>query len=109
MVRKERFNLVNIIYSDMLLFGKIIILFFFVIISSILVITITHKTRLLAAQREQLILEHEALNIEWRNLILEENSLGNNGRIERIAKDKLRMQDIDLYKEHILIKKRKEY
>jgi hypothetical protein len=33
-------------------------------------------TRLLTAQREQLVLERDALDIEWRNLILEENALG---------------------------------
>ncbi|SQC39269.1 cell division protein FtsL [Klebsiella pneumoniae] len=48
-------------------------------------VTTAHHTRLLTAQREQLVLERDALDIEWRNLILEENALGDHSRVERIA------------------------
>ncbi len=37
-------------------------------------VTTAHHTRLRSAQREQLVLERDALDIEWRNLILEENA-----------------------------------
>ena len=39
-----------------------------------MVVTTAHHTRLLTAQREQMVLERDALDIEWRNLILEENA-----------------------------------
>ena len=44
------------------------------LVSAIFVVTTAHRTRLLTAEREQLVLERDALDIEWRNLILEENA-----------------------------------
>ena len=61
--------------------------------------------RLLTAQREQLVLERDALDIEWRNLILEENALGDHSRVERIATEKLQMQHVDPSKENIVVQK----
>lgn len=59
--------------------------------------------RLLTAQREQLVLERDALDIEWRNLILEENALGDHSRVERIATEKLQMQHVDPSQENIVV------
>lgn len=61
--------------------------------------------RLLTAQREQLVLERDALDIEWRNLILEENALGDHSRVERIATEKLQMQHVDPSQENIVVQK----
>ena len=74
-----------------------------VLVSAILVVTTTHETRRLTAQREQLVLERDALDIEWRNLILEENALGDHSRVERIATDKLKMQHVDPAQENIVV------
>lgn len=60
---------------------------------------------LLTAQREQLVLERDALDIEWRNLILEENALGDHSRVERIATEKLQMQHVDPSQENIVVQK----
>ena len=73
------------------------------LVSAILVVTTTHETRRLTAQREQLVLERDALDIEWRNLILEENALGDHSRVERIATDKLKMQHVDPAQENIVV------
>jgi cell division protein FtsL len=59
----------------------------------------------LTAQREQLVLERDALDIEWRNLILEENALGDHSRVERIATEKLQMQHVDPSQENIVVQK----
>lgn len=105
MILKNRHSLVPIIISDLLNCGKLpLLLFFAVLISAILVVITTHETRLLIAQREQLILERDALDIEWRNLILEENALGDHSRIEQIAADKLHMRHVDPAQEHIIVK-----
>ncbi len=69
------------------------------------VVTTAHHTRLLTAQREQLVLERDALDIEWRNLILEENALGDHSRVERIATEKLQMQHVDPSQENIVVQK----
>lgn len=76
----------GVIGDDLLRFGKLpLCLFICIIITAITVVTTAHHTRLLTAQREQLVLERDALDIEWRNLILEENALGDHSRVERIA------------------------
>lgn len=45
------------------------------------------------------------LDIEWRNLILEENALGDHSRVERIATEKLQMQHVDPSQENIVVQK----
>ncbi|BAN94964.1 cell division protein FtsL [Plautia stali symbiont] len=105
MIGNERHSLPGVIGGDLLRFGKIPLLLIAVLVSSVLVVTTTHKTRLLTAQREQLVLERDALDIEWRNLILEENALGDHSRVERIATDKLQLQHVDPSQENIVVQK----
>ncbi len=82
----ERHALPGVIGDDLLRFGKLpLCLFICIILTAVTVVTTAHHTRLLTAQREQLVLERDALDIEWRNLILEENALGDHSRVERIA------------------------
>lgn len=77
MTGNERHSLPAIIGGDLLRHGKLpLLLLIAVLASAIMVVITTHKTRLLTAQREQLVLEKDSLDIEWRNLILEENALG---------------------------------
>lgn len=104
MIGNERHSLPGVIGGDLLRHAKIpLILLISVLISSVLVVTTAHKTRLLTAQREQLVLERDALDIEWRNLILEENALGDHSRVERIATEKLQMQHVDPSQENIVV------
>jgi len=103
-IGNERHGLVGVIASDILRNGKIpMILLIAVLVSAIFVVTTAHRTRLLTAQREQLVLERDALDIEWRNLILEENALGDHSRVERIATEKLQMQHVDPSQEIIVV------
>lgn len=104
MIGNERHSLPAVIGGDLLRHGKIpLILVTAVLVSSVLVVTTAHKTRLLTAQREQLVLERDALDIEWRNLILEENALGDHSRVERIATEKLQLQHVDPSQENIVV------
>lgn len=67
----ERHALPGVIGDDLLRFGKLpLCLFICIILTAVTVVTTAHHTRLLTAQREQLVLERDALDIEWRNLIL---------------------------------------
>lgn len=69
----ERHALPGVIGDDLLRFGKLpLCLFICIIVTAVTVVTTAHHTRLLTAQREQMVLERDALDIEWRNLILEE-------------------------------------
>ena len=99
----ERHALPGVIGDDLLRFGKLpLCLFICIILTAVTVVTTAHHTRLLTAQREQLVLERD---IEWRNLILEENALGDHSRVERIATKKLQMQHVDPSQENIVVQK----
>lgn len=105
MIYGKHLGLVGVIGNDLLRNTKsALILLVSVLTSAIYVVTTVHSTRLLTSEREQLVLERDALDIEWRNLILEENALGAHSRIERIATEKFQMQHVDLLKENIIIK-----
>lgn len=100
----ERHSLPGVIAGDLLRNGKLpVCLFVAIVITAVIVVTTAHKTRLLTAQREQMVVERDALDIEWRNLILEENALGDHSRVERIAKDKLQLQHVDPSQENIVV------
>ncbi len=100
----ERHSLPAVIGGDLLRNGKLpICLFVAIVITAVIVVTTAHKTRLLTAEREQMVVERDALEIEWRNLILEENALGDHSRVERIAKEKLNLQHVDISQENIVV------
>ena len=103
----ERHALPGVIGDDLFaVLGKLpLCLFICIILTAVTVVTTAHHTRLLTAQREQLVLERDALDIEWRNLILEENALGDHSRVERIATEKLQMQHVDPSQENIVVQK----
>lgn len=104
MINNERHSLPAVIGGDLLRHGKLpIILLVAVLVTSIMVVITIQKTRLLTAQREQMVLEKDSLDIEWRNLILEENALGDHSRVERLAVEKLHMQHVDPSQEHIVV------
>lgn len=104
MISNERHSLPGIIGGDLLRHGKLpLLLLVAVLVSAMMVVITTHKTRLLTAQREQMVLEKDSLDIEWRNLILEENALGDHSRVERLAIEKLHMQHVDPSQENIVV------
>lgn len=104
MIGNDRHSLPAVIGGDLLRHGKLpILLLVAVLITAVMVVITTQKTRLLTAQREQLVLEKDSLDIEWRNLILEENALGDHSRVERLAIDKLHMQHVDPSQERIVV------
>jgi cell division protein FtsL len=86
------FNLIMIIATDLGRHLFIIILYFSVIASAIAVVVSTHKNRQLIIAQEQLIQEKDALDIEWRHLIIEETALTEHNRIERLVQEKLNMR-----------------
>jgi cell division protein FtsL len=102
---QERHSLPTVIIKDLLGNSKLpLLLLLAVVASALLVVYITHQTRLITAQNQQLLMDRDDLDVEWRNLILEENALGDHSRIERIAIEKLHMQHVDPAKEQIVIK-----
>lgn len=103
MTEKKQYNLVNIIYDDLYLYGKWqLLLLLLVLISAMLVVLVTYQTRSMIIDREKLVLEKNNLDTEWRSLILEEKILSHHNRIERIAMDKLQMHYAELTQDNTL-------
>lgn len=61
--------------------------------SALIVVKTKHENRTLVYQLEQLRLEKARLETEWAQLQLEEATLAHHGRIEQLARDKLRMTE----------------
>lgn len=102
----QKYGLIQEIMVDLIHKAKIpLILIFTVLVSALLVVSTTYHTRLLTEKRGQLILERKFLDIEWRNLILEEKVLSAHNRIAKIAITKLKMKYIDPKEEKIVINK----
>ncbi|QCI17050.1 cell division protein FtsL [Buchnera aphidicola (Aphis helianthi)] len=73
---KQHYDLPNIIKNDFLLYFKIhLILLFAIILSANSIVIIVYKTRMLINEEEQLHIEKNKKNDEWRNLIIEKNTL----------------------------------
>ena len=67
-------------------------LLFFVVVSAFSVIYTTHLNRLTTSELEILLTERDELDIEWRNLLLEQNSLAEHSAIESKASKLLKMK-----------------
>lgn len=68
------------------------LLAFLVVISAFLVIYFTHMNRQTTSELEVLLTQRDELDIEWRNLLLEQNSLSEHSAIESKAEKQLKMQ-----------------
>lgn len=62
-----------------------------VMVTAVGVIFSKHQTRKLFVELERLNDERDELNIEWGRLQLEQSSWSAHGRIEQIARERLRM------------------
>ena len=73
-----------------------------VLISAFSVIYFTHLNRLTTSKIEVLLTERDALENEWRNLVLEQNSLAEHSAIESRAEKQLNMTRPDASSEIII-------
>ncbi|MGL1957966.1 MAG: cell division protein FtsL [Colwellia sp.] len=78
------------------------ILLVFVVVSAFSVIYYTHLNRQTTSQLELLLTKRDELDIEWRNLVLEQNSLAEHSAIESKAKKLLKMKRPDANSEIII-------
>lgn len=104
MIKYRRYNLINIIYKDLCIYGRLqLFLLLLVLLSAMLVVIVTHHTRCMITYHEELLLEKKSLDTEWNNLILEEKMLSNHNRVENIAIDILHMHYVNVTQDNILI------
>ncbi|MGB2080100.1 MAG: cell division protein FtsL [Vibrio sp.] len=73
-----------------------------IFITAISVVLVTYQTRQQVNVRDQLLETRARLDGEWRNLILEENSLAEHSRVQRLATQDLDMKRPDADKEVIV-------
>ena len=102
-VAPRRTVLVLDIWQDILQHFVSYILLFLVVVSAFSVIYYTHVNRQTTSELEVLFTEQDELDIEWRNLLLEQNSLAEHSAIESKAKKLLNMKRPDADSEIIII------
>lgn len=80
----------------------VLILLVLVVTSAFYVIYFTHLHRQSTSVFENLLVERDELDIEWRNLLLEQNSLAEHSAIESKAAKQLYMKRPDAKSEVII-------
>jgi cell division protein FtsL len=80
----------------------IYLLLIMVVISAFSVIYFTHLNRQTTSGLEVLLTERDELDIEWRNLVLEQNSLAEHSTIETKARKLLQMKRPNINSEIII-------
>ena len=59
--------------------------------SALAVVEFTHMNRQLTISEDKLLQQRDALEMEWRNLLLEQRALSEHSRVEELAATKLNM------------------
>lgn len=59
--------------------------------TSLSMVYVKYATRQMFSELSQLQMNRDALNNEWTQLLLEQSTLATDGRVDRIANDKLNM------------------
>lgn len=90
------------IWQDIVRHSISYVLLVAVVISAFSVIYYTHVNRQTTSELEVLLSKKDELNIEWRNLLLEQNSLAEHSAIESKAEKLLNMKRPDSQTEVII-------
>jgi len=90
------------IWQDLLRNIVSYILLGLVVLSAFSVIYYTHVNRQTTSELELLLTQKDELDIEWRNLLIEQNSLAEHSAIESKAKKLLKMKRPDADSEIII-------
>ncbi|TYK65356.1 cell division protein FtsL [Colwellia echini] len=80
------------IWQDLVRYVVTYLLLLFVVLSAFAVVYYSHVNRQTTSELEILRAQKDELNIEWRNLLLEQNSLAEHSAIESKAKHLLDMK-----------------
>ena len=95
-------ELVLDIWQDILRYSMSYLLLIMVVASAFSVIYYTHVNRQTTSELELLLTERDEFDIEWRNLLLEQNSLAEHSAIESKAEKLLNMKRPDANSEVIV-------
>lgn len=98
----RRAALVFDIWHDIVRYSFTYIVLLSVLLSAFSVIYYSHANRQTISELEILLTTRDELNIEWRNLLLEQSSLAEHSAIESKAKRFLKMKRPDIESEIII-------
>ena len=96
-------KLSRIVIADIWRHKWILLMAVVVLGNAVGVVYTSHATRKLTSQLDQLLQDRDRLDIEWRNLLLEEQSKSEHSRVTRIATKDLKMVR-PLPKEEVVIR-----
>lgn len=85
-------GLLQVLLSDLARYRGLVFWCIVLVISALATVYITHLNRELMAERESLLQQRDALDVEWRHLVLEQTALAEHSRIERLASRELGLQ-----------------
>lgn len=74
-----------------------------IVITALAVVFAKHQNRKLYAGLTALYKERDAMNVEWGRLQLEQSTWATHGRIEKIARQRLQMRNVD-YDKVVIVK-----
>lgn len=73
-----------------------------ILLSAFTLIVMSHEQRQLYTELENQQQQRDQLDIQWRQLRLEQRVLAEHSRLEQLARNKLGMQNLDLTSERIV-------
>ena len=89
---ERRVNLTKVILSDLLSHLWLVILVLSVLFTAVSVVYSSHQNRMLIGKWEELRQQRDELKLEAQHLLVEEMTLAEHSRIERIALEQLKMK-----------------
>lgn len=81
----------QLILKDIANHKLVIFLLVICIGSALAVVEFTHMNRQLTISQDKLFQQRDALEMEWRNLLVEQRALSEHSRVEEIAQKQLQM------------------
>ncbi|RUO33479.1 cell division protein FtsL [Aliidiomarina sanyensis] len=85
-------GLLQVIFSDLRHYRGLVFWSFVAIVSALTTVYLTHLNRELLAEREQMMRQRDAIDVEFRHLVIEQTALSEHSRIETIAQRELGMR-----------------
>lgn len=89
---KGQLSLPKIVLQDLWNHKWVLLLMTVVIANALVVVYTSHASRKLTSEWNQLLQQRDHLDVEWRNLLLEEQAQSEHSRIIRIATKELHMK-----------------
>ncbi|MCL1059773.1 cell division protein FtsL [Shewanella sp. Choline-02u-19] len=102
---KSQLNLPRIVLLDLWHHKWVMVVALLVMLNAIAVVYTSYEGRQYISQWELLLQERDRLDIEWRNLLLEEQSRSEHSRVTRMATKELNMRR-PLPKEEVVVRVR---